>query len=52
MNLAKNIQALGKDPAIVVGNIATVYGTGKFIRVGVTTNSVTVQPDGTVIVNP
>lgn len=50
-NLAASLKELGDDPAIVVGSINTVYGTAKLVRIGVTTNSVTVNPDGTVTVN-
>jgi len=50
-NLAKSMKALGDDPAILVGSVQSVYGTVKVTRIGGTTNSVTVSPDGTVTVN-
>jgi len=50
-NLAASLKALGEDPAIVVGKVTSVYGTFGIIRIGGTTNSVTVSPDGTVTVN-
>lgn len=49
-NISKLTEALAKDPAIVVVNIGTVYGTVKFTRVGCVTNGLTVSPDGTVSV--
>lgn len=40
---------LSKDNATVVGNINTVYGTGKIIRTNPRDGqSVTISPDGTV----
>lgn len=50
-NLAKFAKELSKDPAIVNAHVQTVYGTVKFTRIGVTTNSITINPDGTVTVN-
>jgi len=50
-NFAKVMNSLAKDPAIVSGSVQTVYGTARFTRIGGTTNSVTVSPDGTVTVN-
>lgn len=50
-NFAKVMNSLAKDPAIVSGSVQTVYGTGRFTRIGATTNAVTVSPDGTVTVN-
>lgn len=50
-NLEKVLIAAGKDQAIVVGKIASVYGTASIVRIGGTTNTVTVSPDGTVTVN-
>ncbi len=49
-NVTKLVTALAKDPAIVVVNVGTVYGTVKFTRVGSVTNGMTVSPDGTVTV--
>ena len=50
--LASTVKELKDDPAIVTGQINTIYGTAHFTRVGVThTNStVTVSPDGTITV--
>lgn len=50
-NFAKSMKALGNDRAVFIGSLQTVYGTGKVVRIGETTNSVTVSPDGTVTVN-
>lgn len=50
-NISKLTQALSKDPAIVSVKVSSVYGTVNVVRVGTTTNSVTVSPDGTVTVN-
>lgn len=42
---------LGKDNATVVGNINTIYGTGKVIRTNPRDGqSVTISPDGTVTI--
>ena len=49
-NITKLTEALAKDPAIVVVNVGTVYGTVKFIRVGCITNGMSVSPDGTVTI--
>jgi len=49
-NITKLTQALAKDPAIVVVNVGTVYGTVKFTRVGCITNGMSVSPDGTVTI--
>ena len=49
-NITKLTQALSRDPAIVSAKVATVYGTASLVRVGSTTNTVTVGPDGTVTV--
>ncbi len=51
-----NINELAKtvagDPAIISAQIASVYGTVKFSRVGSVTNClVTVSPDGTISVD-
>lgn len=48
---SKTIRELSRDPAIVSGTIQTPYGAARFVRIGGTTNSVTVSPDGTVTVN-
>lgn len=50
-NITKLTKELAKDPAIVSVRVGSVYGTLNFVRVGVTTNGVTVSPDGTVSVN-
>lgn len=44
------LRALAKDPATVSVRIGTPWGTQMFTRVGGTTNSVTVSPDGSVTV--
>jgi hypothetical protein len=49
-NITKLTQALAKDPAIVVLNVGSVYGTVRFTRVGSITNGMTISPDGTVTV--
>ncbi len=46
--LAKNLKG---DQAIVVGKVSSIYGTVSLVRIGGTTYSVTVAPDGTVSVN-
>lgn len=43
---------LKDDPALVKLDIVTLYGNGKFIRVGSNTNNIVISPDGTVNVNP
>jgi hypothetical protein len=45
------VKALAKDQAIVTGNIMTPYGSSRFTRIGATTNTVVISPDGTVTVN-
>ena len=47
-NITKN---LAKDGAIVVANVGTPWGVQKVVRIGGTTNSVVVSPDGTVSIN-
>lgn len=51
---AQLVKALAKDPAIVTSKVVTPWGNGSFVRVGVSTNimSVTVSPDGTVTIKP
>jgi hypothetical protein len=49
-NITKLTQALAKDPAIIVVNVGTVYGTVKLTRVGCVTNGMSVSPDGTVTI--
>ena len=44
------LQALKDDPATVVLNVGTVYGTLKLVRIGGVTNNVSVAPDGTVTI--
>lgn len=46
------IKQLKNDPAVVKMDIVTLYGTGKFVRVGNNTNTVSIAPDGTVSINP
>ena len=48
---AKFAKVLGNDKAIFVINAGTPYGTQKIVRIGETTNSVTVTPEGQVTVN-
>lgn len=50
-NLEKVVMAAGNDQAIVIGKVTSVYGTASFTRIGGTTNTITVAPDGTVTVN-
>ncbi len=50
-NISRLSRELAKDPAIVSVQVRSVYGTVNFVRVGTTTNGVTVSPDGTVTVN-
>jgi starvation-inducible outer membrane lipoprotein len=47
----KMLKALKGDQAIVTGQIMTPWGSSKFIRIGGTTNSVTVNADGVISVN-
>lgn len=49
---ASAIKAAGGDPAIVTGSINTIYGTGKFTRIGGDrrNQTVAIQPDGTVVI--
>ena len=47
-SLAKQLK---NDPAVVKMDIVTLYGTGKFIRIGNNTNSIVVDPDNTVHIN-
>ena len=51
-SLGSIAQQLKDDPAIVQFDIVTIYGTAKFKRIGSNTNSVTVDPDGTMRINP
>lgn len=48
---AKFAKALGNDHAIFVINAGTPYGQQKIVRIGETTNSVLVTPEGAVNVN-
>jgi hypothetical protein len=43
---------LKDDPAIVVVNVGSPWGQQKLVRIGGTTNAVSVSPDGTVSINP
>jgi hypothetical protein len=49
--LAKSINALKNDPAAINAQIVTPWGTAHIARVGGTTNSVAVTPDGGILVN-
>ena len=52
VNMGKLTKALSNDNATVVGNINTIYGTGKIIRTNPKDGqSVTISPDGTVNIN-
>ena len=42
---------LGDDGAILVIDSKSIYGQNKLTRVGETTNSVVIDPDGTIIIN-
>lgn len=46
------IKASAKDPAIVVARVGTPWGVQQLTRIGGTTNSVSIAPDGTVSINP
>jgi len=50
-NISKLVNAMSTNSSIVVGKVSSIYGTATLIRIGGTTNSVTVSPDGTVTVN-
>ncbi len=47
----KLVKELGKDHSIFTGTVTTIYGMGRFTRIGETTNTVTVSPDGTITIN-
>lgn len=49
-NISELTKALAQDPAIVVVNVGSVYGTVKFTRVGAVTNGMSISPDGTVTI--
>ena len=50
-NLSKLVGQLKNDPAIVAAKVTSLYGTAQLTRVGGSTNSVTVSPDGTISIN-
>ena len=50
-NIAKVVEAMGKDHANVTVKITSVYGTCSIVRVN-GTNAITAQPDGTITVKP
>lgn len=52
IDMAKWQKELANDPATVTGCVTTIYGTVKFVRVGVTEpgQSITASPDGSVTV--
>jgi len=50
-NVSKWQKALAGDKAIAVVRVRSVYGTADLTRVGETTNSVNILPDGTVQIN-
>lgn len=47
----KLMKEVAKDRSVLTGTVTTIYGNGRFTRIGETTNSVTVSPDGTVTIN-
>ena len=51
-NMSEVLKSLGGDPAIVSGSVTTIYGNGRFVRVGGDRKSQTVSiaPDGTVVI--
>lgn len=51
-SLSSVAKQLKDDPAIVVVNVGSPWGQQKLVRIGGTTNSVAVSPDGTVTINP
>lgn len=48
---ANVVKAFGKDRAIFIVNAGTPYGAQRIVRIGETTNSVTVSPEGAVTIN-
>lgn len=50
-NLSRLVGQLKNDPAIVAAKVTSIYGTAQLTRVGGSTNSVTVSPDGTISIN-
>jgi uncharacterized lipoprotein YajG len=50
-NISKLVNAMSTNSSIVMGKVTSIYGTATIIRVGGTTNQVTVSPDGTITVN-
>lgn len=50
MDCGKIAKQLKDDPAIVVLTVGTPWGVQKMVRVGGQTNSVSVDPDGTVTI--
>jgi hypothetical protein len=45
------VRELKNDPAIIVAKVVSIYGTASLTRIGVTTNNVTITPDGTITIN-
>ena len=52
VSMTKLAKALKDDPAIVTVRMGTPWGNQLLNRIGGTTNSVDVLPDGTVRINP
>lgn len=51
--MAKVAKELKGDPAIVTFDVQNaVYGNGKIRRIGGTTNTVIIEPDGRITINP
>lgn len=50
-NITKLTTALAQDPAIVSLSVTTIYGNIRMVRVGGSTNQVSVTPDGSVTIN-
>lgn len=51
-SMTNMVSKLKDDPAIVAVRMGTPWGTQILTRIGGTTNSVDVLPDGTVRINP
>jgi hypothetical protein len=51
-NVPKLITAIGKDPSAARLNVRTIYGTIEFVRGGNSTNSIKINTDGAIDVNP
>ena len=49
---AKFVKAFGEDRAVATLNVGTPWGVQHVVRVGETTNTVIITPDGAVSINP